>query len=121
MVRVTGVFPPGHRRRRVMEDIHYQCDKADPLSDLTRVSSQGGSAVSSMQSMGQETEADILAWLHKIATSKKGRLNDSWMHVPCQHPCSMHELYRQFALPLSTFLLNSYFIVTTPEQKLLNL
>ena len=77
MVRVTGVFPPG-RRRRVMEDIHYQCDKADPLSDLTRVSSLGGSAVSSMQSMGQETEADILAWLHKIATSNKGRLNGSW-------------------------------------------
>ena len=116
MVRVTGVFPPG-RRRRVMEDIHYQCDKADPLSDLTRVSSLWGS---SMQSMGQETEADILAWLHKIATSKKGRLNDSWMHVPCQHPCSMHELYRQFALPPSTFLLKLYFIVTTLEQKLLN-
>ena len=41
MVQVTGVFPPG-RRRRVMEGIHYQCDKADPLKDLTRVSSFGG-------------------------------------------------------------------------------
>ena len=88
MVRVTGVFPPGHRRRRVMEDIHYQCDKADPLSDLTRVSSQGGSGRPSLL-CNQWDEKQKQTFWHGCTRLQQARKADSMIHG-CMYLVSIH-------------------------------
>ena len=80
-----------------MGGIHYKCDKADPLKDLTRVSSFVSAAVCFIQWL-REREVDISAYLRKMATmcilhssARRGKINYASMH-PAFSPSSSASL-----------------------------
>lgn len=94
VVTVTGVFPPG----RVIEGIHYHCDKADPLKDLTRVSSLDSCPDKSGRNRGlsYSSEDTFLRNCTKMQlfiihprSSGRAKINDEKHGAFCPHGCHL--------------------------------